>query len=804
MRIAFRKVWRDLWNHKGRTLLVVLSIAVGVLALGMTTSSSTFLNQQMALSRQANRSAHVRMAFAVPLDDDAVEAVARMPEVDDAEGWITANIRWKPRREGEWQDATLTALADYDHQKFDLLEWKSGEWPGPDEIVVEHGQQAYYGAPSIGGTLYVEVNNNAVPLRMAGTLRDPAQSPPPFNLTNKPSFYVSRDTAGRLVGLRNFNHLRFTIPHYSREAAQRAADAAEDKLKRLGAARAIEAFSLAEFQDPDRVQSQTFLDGLTTILTVMAILSMAMSVMLVINTIHAIIAQQVTQIGIMKTIGGEYPQIVTLYLAGVAVYGFLSLVVAVPLGMLLGYAMSSFWLTVLNIPVAPFRVLPASFAYQTGVGLLTPLLAALWPVMRGVGISVREAIAAYGLGKGRYGAGRLDKWMGRVQGLPSLATLALRNTFRRMGRVALTELTLISAGAVFMMVMTTGDSFFLTFDRIYDSWGFDALFIFDSFQRAAKTEAAIRVNPEVDQVEMWVWMQAKAHKPGLTGVGNEHVVQLRGVPDDGRMYRPALTAGRALNPADGHALVFNQRLAQDMGVGLGDQVVINLGGGKETTWTIVGLAFDVGVGGREDTVFGRREVLTADLHQAGRATVAQVGTREDTFEAQERVKKALQNYFESQSIDVVFSIGQIENRRLGSALWNIIGGLLQTMTFLVAVVGSIGLSGTLSINVLERRREIGVMRAVGASSLDVALIFMGEGLMLGVLSWAQAVPLSMLGARYFVDALGRALQFPFTYQYSLNGMWLWLAIIVVLSLAASWLPARRATHISVRESLAYE
>jgi len=110
MSIAFRKVWRDLWNHKGRTLLVVLSIAVGVLALGMTTSSSTFLNQQMALSRQANRSAHVRMTFAVPLDDDAVEAVARLPEVDDAEGWITANIRWKPQREGEWQDATLTAL----------------------------------------------------------------------------------------------------------------------------------------------------------------------------------------------------------------------------------------------------------------------------------------------------------------------------------------------------------------------------------------------------------------------------------------------------------------------------------------------------------------------------------------------------------------------------------------------------------------------------------------------------------------------------------------------------------------------
>jgi len=81
---------------------------------------------------------------------------------------------------------------------------------------------------------------------------------------------------------------------------------------------------------------------------------------------------------------------------------------------------------------------------------------------------------------------------------------------------------------------------------------------------------------------------------------------------------------------------------------------------------------------------------------------------------------------------------------------------------------------------------------------------MGEGLLLGVLSWALAVPLSMIGAQYFVTALGDALGFPFNYSYAWMGVWLWLAIVVVLSLLASWLPSRRATQISVRESLAYE
>ncbi len=105
---------------------------------------------------------------------------------------------------------------------------------------------------------------------------------------------------------------------------------------------------------------------------------------------------------------------------------------------------------------------------------------------------------------------------------------------------------------------------------------------------------------------------------------------------------------------------------------------------------------------------------------------------------------------------------------------------------------------------MERRREIGVMRAVGASSVDVGLLFVGEGLMLGIISWLWAIPLGMLGAPAFLNAISDAFDFPMSFAYSVTGVWLWLVIIVVLSLAASWLPARGATRISVRESLAYE
>lgn len=803
MNIAFRKVWRDLLSNRGRTALVTLSIAVGVMALGMTTASNALLKGQIAQARALSHPPHVRLALAVPADDAIVNVIGELPQVDEAEGVASAAIRWKPTLADEWRDGSIVIRADFSRQVFDRLDLRSGRWPADDEIAVEASHLAHYGVSPVGGRIFVRVNDRPVPLRVSGTVHDPQELLPSFSPFNRAAFYVNRNTFQRLVGTRDYTQLRFSLPDYSPEAVRQAVIVVNDRLDRLGVAVAASTFSL-DVADPTGDQTRTFIDGLGLVMVTMAALSLGLSITLVVNTINAILAQQLTHIGIMKTIGGQYRQIVSLYLAGILAYGLLSLLIAVPIGAVSAHLLAALWLTVLNVPVAPFQFLPQMVLIQMAVGVGTPLLAALWPILYGVGIPVRQAIAAYGLGTGRYGTGRLDRWMASIVGLPRLAALALRNTFRRLGRVALTELTLIGAGAVFMMVVATSDSFDKTIDHVWDTWAFDVLIVFESFQRVSEIEALILARPEVQDVEMWTWVQAKALRPGEGGAASEYAAQLRGVPDDSQMFHPDPIVGRLLDPADGRAVVMNQKLAQEMGLTVGDEVVLDLGNERQSLWTIVGTVSDIGAGGLQDTAFMRRTVLNAALRQSGRATVAQIDTVQSTFEDQERVKKALQAHFDAQGIRVTFSIGQMENRRQATALFGLISGVLQLMTFLMAAVGSIGLSGTLSINVLERRREIGVMRAVGASSPDVALIFAGEGLLLGVLSWLVAVPLSMLGAQFFVQALGQALNFPFTYQYSPFGALLWLAIIVVLSLLASWLPARRATQISVRESLAYE
>lgn len=378
MRLLYRKVLRDLWNNKGRTLLVVFSIAVGVTAVGMIMSSNRLLNRQMALAQKDSRPSHAKLYLDKPIDDETVRTLARLPEISEVEGWIEASIPWKTRLGAEWelQNALIIALDDYENQLFDLLTLRSGGWPDSKTAVIEFNHIDPFGVPPVGGTVYFEINERARPLIIGGTLRDPSQFPPPN--AQSPTFYATRDVMEWLTDQRDFTSVRFAIPEYREDLAELAVDAIETKLKKVDVS-----INDSEIQDPERHPQQDIINGVGYVLAVMAVMSLGLSIFLVINTVNAIITQQIPQIGAMKTVGGVTQQIVMVYLTGVGVYGILCLLLAVPLGAIGGQALSQFILSLLNIPTGPFEILWGSLLYQIGAGLVVPLLAALWPVLGG-------------------------------------------------------------------------------------------------------------------------------------------------------------------------------------------------------------------------------------------------------------------------------------------------------------------------------------------------------------------------------------------------------------------------------------
>ncbi|MBU1746718.1 MAG: FtsX-like permease family protein, partial [Chloroflexi bacterium] len=127
------------------------------------------------------------------------------------------------------------------------------------------------------------------------------------------------------------------------------------------------------------------------------------------------------------------------------------------------------------------------------------------------------------------------------------------------------------------------------------------------------------------------------------------------------------------------------------------------------------------------------------------------------------------------------------------------------MALLTAFVGSIGLTGTMSMNVLERTREIGVMRAIGAVDLKVIQSVLVEGLVIGTISWGFAWVISFPISYLLLLIISQAmLNAPIPLTFTLDGVAIWLVVVLVLSALASVLPARNAARLTIREVLAYE
>jgi putative ABC transport system permease protein len=307
-------------------------------------------------------------------------------------------------------------------------------------------------------------------------------------------------------------------------------------------------------QDTPRYHSAVLGDALILILGLMGGLILLLGVFLVINTVNALLAQQVRQIGVMKAIGGQRRQIATVYLSLVLAYGLLSLAIAVPLAALGAWAFAGFFAGLLNIDVTGPWVPPSVLAIQLALALLVPLLAALVPVMRGTRISVREAITSYGISERAGTPGFFGRAFERVRGIPRPVLLSLRNTFRRRGRLAMTLITLVLGGAMFASVATIRSSLASTFEEVMQYSSYDVEVNLSEAQPVDAAVAEAGALPGVEYAEGWIATNASSLRPDGTQNSN---VWLLAAPAGSDLIQPTLVEGRWLQPGEGEALVVN-------------------------------------------------------------------------------------------------------------------------------------------------------------------------------------------------------------------------------------------------------
>jgi putative ABC transport system permease protein len=238
---------------------------------------------------------------------------------------------------------------------------------------------------------------------------------------------------------------------------------------------------------------------------------------------------------------------------------------------------------------------------------------------------------------------------------------------------------------------------------------------------------------------------------------------------------------------------------------VGDIVTLDLGDLGSDEWQVIGLYDPVFAGGfTSDTIYAPLEALQKTTKRFNQGSMLYLRTASHDTAFTELLTTDLKNLFDDRGLKVAQSQTQAAQRSTNEFQFGMVISMMLALAVVVALVGGIALMGALSIGVIERTKEIGVLRAVGARSRTILGIFIMEGVFQGILSWLIAVPISLLTSPLLARALGQAM-FGATldYQYNWSAVGLWLGFILVISAVASIVPASSATRISVRDSLAY-
>ncbi|MCP3935531.1 MAG: ABC transporter permease [Actinomycetia bacterium] len=372
------------------------------------------------------------------------------------------------------------------------------------------------------------------------------------------------------------------------------------------------------------------------------------------------------------------------------------------------------------------------------------------------------------------------------------ALLGVRNALRTRSRTVLTVLAVSLGGAAFMAAISTGTAWNRAVDSEFEARVYDLDVRLDTNYSIDALDEALAAVPEVDAVEAWAAYSAAMQIPDG---GYSAAFPLLIPPADTTMIDFPLLEGRWLQPLDRNAIVITQNL-DDPVPAVGTTVTISVDN-TDTSWTVVG------------------KVRQLSSGQTGLAYASNTPNGLDTGNVANRVRiighkspsllTAVENGLDDARIGVTGISTAVDGREALDDHLYIITGLLLLMALLLSVIGALGLAQTMSINVLERRREIGVMRATGATTGAVIRVVTTEGIFLGVLSWLAAIALSVPATATIETITGNIfLNAPLVTTYSPIGPAIWLAIVIAVAFVASALPALETTEIPASQALAYE
>ena len=793
-----------------RTLLVVFSIAVGVFSIGVISGTYEIISNDMGASYASNNPANIELRTS-NFDEDVLSSVRNSKGILDAEGRRVVNFRVRTENSTQWVSINLVAMESFEKNKVNLLVPIEGSMTaGKNEIILEKKALEKLDI-SVGDNLVFELGDGTLKeLKVVGIAQDASTGAGDF--LAPPFAFVIMDTMETLHEPQLYNRAYATVQENPNDLAhiREVGGNLRDKLEKNGTT-----VPRARYSERNKHPLEDTLNAVLGILMALGILIVFLSSSLIANTLSALLNQHLRHIGVMKLVGGRNRQVFFMYLTLIMAFAIMALLIAVPLGGQGAYGLSLFIATKLNFGLLGYRIVPIAFAIQIIVGLLVPLVAGLFPVLNGSKITVLRALSndlagdesttqPAGTAKVNWldwALVRLSRILAaRGMHLPRPFIISLRNTFRRRGRLLLTLFTLTMGGAIFISVFNVRTSLRDYTDQIGSYFRADVTLDFDQTYRISEVSQYASQIEGVERVEGWQYVGTELLYPDGTVADN---VTLLAPPAESELVTPLLADGRWIRKDDVRKIAVSETILKYYpNLRAGDSIRLKVDG-REEVWEVVGIFKFVGHEGMIAYVPFEYSEQILDLKD--RAYSFRVVTTKHDRAFQDAMAEKLDDAFRTKGFKVRQAESGLASLDTVSESLDILVIFLLIMAILTAIVGAMGLTGTMGMNVLERTREIGIMRAIGADDRAVMQTVIGEGFVIGIISFLLAIVLS-IPLSYLLSYIVSVAIFetPIAVVFTYLGYAIWLGLVLLLSVLGSVLPARNAASLTIREVLAYE
>lgn len=789
---SLKKIYRDLRQNSSRVLLVVLSIMLATAALSTISSSFLVLKREMEANFLGTNPADATIWLVPPPEGENIIAILkRHPAVAEAElrQVIEGRAEVAPN---QWQRLILSVVEDFQQLRINTFELETGKFPRKmGEIGIERSCVSV-AQREIGESLKVSLENGTeTSLTLCGTVHDPAEAP---GWMHGEIFAYTSSASLNLLGIQSTKSaikIKLKQSFSNRLLVQKEVWAIGQFLEKRGF-KVLRSIVPPPATHPHDRQ----LKAILSILLTFSVAILILSGVLLANMMNGFLSRQTKQIGIMKAIGGRQVQIQDLYLAFIA----FMLIFAVPLGWCLsfpaGRAFTQFISNQLNFKLLntypPFWV----SVLQVLICLAIPLIFGMLPVRKAMRKTVLNAFNAGNFSTTMKSVFWLN--LGRFMARPLLLTI--RNTFRQKRRFWLTMSSLALGGAAFMASFNVQAAWKATIAAVESKQRYDIDVKLLEEVPLARFDTLIQNIHGIKNYE--AWSCAKTYVK--YGDGTESLrFELSAVPASAQFYAPVIETGRALqaDTALNEVVATRSLIFLEPRLSVGDK--LNLMIGQELVpCTLVGITYEADA---EPTFYLSKTNYDQLQQTQGLASHFRINTTQKSPAQQSKTLLALEKELSNSAVTVgLTKEAQVLTQNFKDHFTIIVNMLLIIALFLAAV-GFLGLSSTLSMNVLERLKEFGIMQAVGARSRQIAQLIMLEGFIISILSWILAI-LIALPISYGMDVvIGKVgLLKPLDFVVNWAALFAWLGIVLLVSFLLSLVPAYQANRVSVREVLGYE